>query len=236
MTRIVTLLILSAASVFIPGPANFAGQPGSGSLPTLDQLIESHIQALGGRSALASPALLVLTGECESSNQEESGPFEISIATPKVYYNLGRGALRMGFNGETVWRHTESEGLRQMRSRQFASLITVFDVARVLWWKEWYPEAGIKGIEKLGEREAYVVETRAGSPGSERLFIDRENLLLVRDEVMPTVFTFSDYRAVEGVQVPFTIVQTTRVKVTYTHRIHNARRIAEVDPSRFEPR
>jgi hypothetical protein len=236
MIRARILVILLIAAGFVPAWRSMAALPARDSLPTLDQLIERHIQALGGQSALANPSVLVLAGECESSNPEESGPFEISIATPKVYYSLGKGALRMGFNGETVWRHTESEGLRQMRNRQFASLVTVFDVARVLWWKESYPEAAVKGIEKLGEREAYVVEMRAGSPGSERLFIDRESLLLVRDEVMPTVFSFSDYRAVDGVQVPFTIVLTTRVNVTYTHRIRSARRVALVDPSRFEPR
>jgi hypothetical protein len=236
MIRARILVIVLIAAAFVPAWRSIAALPAGDSLPTLDQLIERHIQALGGRSALASPGPLVLTGECESSNPEESGPFEISIATPKVYYSLGQGALRMGFNGETVWRHTESEGLRQMQNRQFASLVTVFDVARVLWWKRWYPEAGIKGIQKLGDRDAYVVETRAGSPASERLFIDRESLLLVRDEVTPTAFTLSDYRAVAGVQVPFTIVQATRVNVTYTHRIRSARRVVEVDSSRFEPR
>jgi hypothetical protein len=61
-----------------------------------------NIRALGGRQALTSAGTLILSGDCESSNPEESGPVEIAVRTPKVYYNLGNGALQMGYSGESV--------------------------------------------------------------------------------------------------------------------------------------
>lgn len=178
---------------------------GADSLPSLDQVTERHIKALGGHSALEQLGTVVLTGDCESTEKQESGPVEILIKTPKVTFDLGGG--------------------------------TVFDPVRVLRWKEWYPEMAIKGTEKVGDKEAYVLETHPGKPGTERLFIDRQSGFLIRDEVMPNVvFTFSDYRAIDGVQMALTIQQDTPAGVTYTYRFKEAKRLASVDESRFEPR
>lgn len=210
---------------------------GTDSLLSLDQVTERHIKALGGRSALEQLGTVVLTGDCESTEKQESGPVEILIKTPKVTFDLGGGSLRMGFNGEVVWRHAAAEGLQKNAGREHAEIVTVFDPMRVLRWKEWYPEMAIKGTEKAGDKEAYLLETHPGKPGTERLFIDRQSGFLIRDEVMPNlVFTFSDYRAVDGVQMAFTIQQDTPAGVTYTYRFKEAKRLASVDESRFEPR
>jgi hypothetical protein len=209
---------------------------GADSLPSLDQVTGRHIKALGGQSALEQLGTLALTGDCESTEKEEGGPVEILIRTPKVTFDLGGGSLRMGFNGEVVWRHAASEGLQKNAGRQHAEIVTVFDPTRVLRWKEWYPEMAVTAAEKAGNKEAYVLETHPGKP-TERLFIDRQSGLLIRDEVMPNVvFTFSDYRAIDGVQLAFTIRQDTPVGVTYTYHFKEAKRLASVDESRFEPR
>jgi len=66
--------------------------------------------------------------------------------------------------------------------------------------------------------------------------IDRQSGLLARDEVMRGVaFTFSDYRAVDGVQVPFMIQQTAPNGLNYTYRFLDVRYEAVVDDSRFRP-
>lgn len=209
---------------------------GTDSLPSLDQVTERHIKALGGHSALEQLGTVILTGDCESTEKQESGPVEILIKTPKVTFDLGGGSLRMGFNGEVVWRHAAAEGL-QKNTREHAEVVTVFDPMRVLRWKEWYPEMAIKGMGKAGDKETYVLETHPGKPGTERLFIDQQSGFLIRDEVMPNVvFTFSDYRAFDGIQMAFAIQQDTPAGVTYTYRFKEAKRLATVDESRFEPR
>jgi hypothetical protein len=206
------------------------------SVPTIDQLIEMNISALGGRHALTSTGTLILSGECESANPEEGGAVEIAIHTPKVHYNLGNGALQMGYSGESVWRRTEGEGLRQQPGRAFAELVTVFDPARVLWWKQWYPDAAVSGVKMVGDRQAYAVQTHPGRAGSEVLFVDRESHLVIRDELMPNlVFTYSDYREIQGVQVPFSIKQTGPAGASYSYRILKAARVPD-DDSRFQPR
>jgi hypothetical protein len=206
-------------------------------LPTIDQVIERYVHGLGDRTALEKHSTLVLSGNCEASAPDESGPVEILVRSPQVVFNLNKGGLLLGFNGTSVWRHAADEGLQQQSGRQFAELVAVFDPARVLLWKEWYPEIGVTGIEKLGDREVYVIETHPGSATSERILIDRQSGLLARDEVMRGVaFTFSDYRMVDGVQIPFTIQQTAPNGLSYTYRFSDVRYEAVVDDSRFQPR
>jgi hypothetical protein len=226
----VAMVGLSALSLEFDSPRAAEG------LPTINQVIEQYVHALGDRAALEKHPILVLIGNCVASAPDESGPVEILVRSPRVVFNLNRGGLLLGFNGTSVWRHAANEGLQQQSGRQLAELVTVFDPARVLLWKEWYPEIGVTGIAKLGDREVYVIETHPGSAASERIWIDRQSGLLARDEVMRGVtFTFSDYREVDGVQIPFTIQQTAPNGLSYTYRFLDVRYEAVLDDSRFQP-
>jgi hypothetical protein len=206
-------------------------------LPTLDHVIDQHIQAIGGREVLSKLGAVAFSGHCESTAPDESGSIEIFVKTPKVAFSLNGGGLHMGFDGESVWRTAVSERLQQRKGRQFAELVTVFDPSWSLWWKEWYPEMAVKGVQKMGDREAYVLETHPGSPATQRMFIDRESGLLVRHEVAPQVaFTFSDYRQVRGVRAAFAVQQTTAAGITYTYRFENMSVATSADDAGFQPR
>jgi hypothetical protein len=207
------------------------------SLPTLDQIAEQHRKALGGPAALEKASALLFSGDCESTASEESGPIQILVSSPRVSVNLKDGALRMGFSGQAGWRHVAGQDLQQHAGRQFAEIVTVFDPARVRWWKEWYPTMSVTGIEKVNGREAYVLSTNPSNKASEKLFIDHETGLVVRDEVMPgVVFTFDDYRPVNGVQVAFRIRQSTPASVTYTYVFKDVKALTEVEATQFEPK
>ncbi|HXP87198.1 MAG TPA: hypothetical protein VN841_20875 [Bryobacteraceae bacterium] len=206
-------------------------------LPLVSQVIDRYVNALGGRAALSKLGPMKLAGPCESSVPDESGPVEILVKTPKVAYNLNGGNLRMGFDGESVWRSAAPEGLQQRKGRQLAELVTVFDPSRALWWKEWYPQMAVTGVRKIDGRDAFVLETFPGSPPTERLFLDRESGLLVRDEVTPQfTFTFSDYRAAEGVTTAFVVQETTPNGISYAYRFESIGPAGMIDESRFQPR
>jgi hypothetical protein len=207
------------------------------SVPTLDQITEQHRRALGGPAALERASALLLSGGCASAAQEESGPIQIFVSSPRVAFNLNNGALRMGFSGQAGWRHVAGQDLQQRAGRQFVEIVTVFDPARVRWWKEWYPNMIVTGIENVAGRDAYALSMNSGNKASERLFIDRETGLVVRDEVMPgVVFTFDDYRPVNGLQVAFRIRQSTPVSVTYTYSFKDVKALTEIEAAQFEPK
>jgi hypothetical protein len=51
------------------------------------------------------------------------------------------------------------------------------------------------------------------------------------------VFMFSDYRMVDGVEIPFTVIQTTpNEDLTYTYQFREAKRVTPADDSLFQPR
>src|ERR1051326_1610008 len=207
------------------------------SVPTLDQVAEQHRKALGGPAALERASALLLSGDCESTAPGESGPIQIVVSSPRVSFNLGEGALRMGFSGQAGWRHVAGEDLQQHAGRQFVERVTIFDPARVRWWKEWYPSMGVTGIEKVNGRDAFALSMNPGNKASEKLFIDRETGLVVRDEVSPgVVFTFDDYRPVKGLQVAFRIRQSTPASVTYTYTFKDVRALTEIEAAQFEPK
>jgi hypothetical protein len=232
----ITLRSTAFASLVLAGSAS-PHLAHAAELPTLDQVIDQHMQAIGGRDVLSKLGALDVSGHCESTAPDESGPIEILVQTPKVEYNLNGGVLRMGFDGESVWRAADAEGLQRRKGRQFAELVTVFDPSWSLSWKEWYPEMAVKGVQKIGDRETYVLETQPGSPATQRMFVDRESGLLVRHEVVPQiVFTFTDYRDVRGIRAAFTVQQTTAAGITYTYRFENMSTTTSTDDARFQPK
>jgi hypothetical protein len=207
------------------------------SLPTPGQIAALHAKALGGLAALEKASALVLTGDCDSTAPEESGPVQVVVSSPRVSFNLNNGALLMGFSGEVGWRHAAGQDLQQLAGRQFVGIVTAFDPSRVRWWKEWYPNMSVTGVEKVNGRDAYVLSMNPESKASEKLFIDRETGLIVRDEVLPgVVFTFDDYRPVNGLQVAFRIRQSTPASVTYTYTFKDVKALAAIEAARFEPK
>lgn len=234
------LRLMHGFAACLLGIVHLAGQtrPALNSqLPTLDQVLDQHLKAIGGRAALADIGALILKGNCNSSHESESGPIQIVLKSPKVTYDLNGGNLRMGYDGESVWRKASSGPLQQRKGRQFAELATVFDPSRALWWKQWYPQISVSGFRDIDGRPAYVLETIPGSPVTERLFIDRQSGLLVRDEVTPQfIFTPSDYRPVKGVTTAFTIEEKTPDGATYTYHFEEITPVGTIDDSRFQPR
>jgi len=223
---------LATAMVMLP-PLAAQGD----ALPPLTQILDQHRKALGAERVLAASVPLLLKGRCDSTGDEESGPIEILVQSPKVVFDLNRGALRMGYNGDSVWRSGAGEALQQRKGRQFAELVTVFDPARARWWREWYPQMAVTGVRPVEKRDAFVLETVSGSPLTERLFIDRQSGLLVRDELAAQyTFTFSDYRAVNGVMTAFEVRETAPNGIVYNYHFESIAPVNEVDASRFVPR
>jgi hypothetical protein len=79
--------------------------------------------------------------------------------------------------------------------------------------KEQFTRLRFGGRDKVGDREAYVLNAGTADNRRERLYFDAENGLLLRRVtftqtiigVIPEQIDFEDYRDVEGVKLPFAI-------------------------------
>jgi hypothetical protein len=206
------------------------------NLPSIDDVITKYIKAAGGRELLAKSWALRLRGTLESSNDEESGPLELVAYGPRLFMRINNGAVLMGVNESVFWRHERGREILKVPASTIAETVAVFDSARVVHWKDRYPQIAVTAMQTVDNRQVYVIESKPGDPAAERLFIDRHSDLIVRDEVAQKheTFTFGDFRSVDGVKIPFVIHQTTPT-MTYVYQFSEAKHVTKVDESMFKP-
>jgi hypothetical protein len=106
--------------------------------------------------------------------------------------------------------------------------------------KQIFSELKVRGTEKIGDREAYlVVGEREGKPPV-HLYFDEQSGLLVRMERfgetalgrMPTEIDYADYRDADGVKIPFQWT-LARPGGRFTIRVSEVKVNVPVDDAKF---
>ena len=144
--------------------------------------------------------------------------YEIAQTAPDKAYEKfisQRGTMERAINGDTGWEKNP-QGVHELTGMQLADLKLSLQLFRNLRLKEQYTRLRFGGRDKVGDRDAIVLNAGIGDR-AERLFFDAENGLLLRRitytrtmiGVIPEQTDFQDYRDVEGVKLPFTIVLAT---------------------------
>jgi outer membrane lipoprotein-sorting protein len=113
------------------------------------------------------------------------------------------------------------------------------ELIRPIKLKELYPRIDLKGTEKIGEREAYLLEaSRGGSPKG--WYFDVATGLLLRMEVRNAAGKvmeredYRDYRAVDGVQYAFTVQAVDESEVPFTINYTDIKLNVAIDDAKFE--
>ncbi len=188
---------------------------------TAEQILEKSIEAAGGRAAMEK---ITSTVSKSAIDVTFAGVTATAVAYAKAPNKRalaitveGYGDIREGYDGAAAWGESPEAGLRDFTGDRLeqAKRLAVFNAA--LKWREVYPKAEVKGMEKLNDRDVWVVvlTPATGKPVTE--YFDAETFLPVR-QVMSVVGDqgeyeatndTSDYREVDGVKVPFVIRQTS---------------------------
>lgn len=184
----------------------------SSTLPTVDQIFSKYFEAVGGSAASGTKTLL-LKGRREAS-QDRNWPNEITLAAPDkilIVATPPESVVRQIVNGDKGWVMNGSN----VRSLTPAEVLQaksgwdeLFNIVKVR------PSLSMRlgGMQKVGDRDAYVVE-RGNDTKTERYYFDAQTGLLLRKMTInktllmpfPEQVDFEDYRDVDGVKVPFTI-------------------------------
>ena len=115
-------------------------------------------------------------------------------------------------DGNSGWIRVPNHPMRNITGPDLDAARADADLQFALHIKEMFPELRLEYPEAVEGHEAYVVVgTRLGQP-SWKFFFDVQSGLLVRlvryaDSPLgldPTQIDYGDYRAVDGVQIPFT--------------------------------
>jgi hypothetical protein len=194
-----------------PEPEGIA-TPASTSIPSIDQIFTKYFEAVGGPAAPKTETL-VLKGKNEAS-QNRSWSYQITMKTPDkilIVATPASGPVRQILNGDRGW----SAAGTNVRTLTPAEVLNAQRRGRELFYVvKAQPSSGMRvsGVQKLGDRETYVVENVTDTK-SERYFFDSQTGLLLRKITLnktmlmpfPEQVDFEDYRDVDGVKMPFVI-------------------------------
>lgn len=206
------------------------------ALPSLEEVLQRYVDAVGGREAVARLTSRVMTGRLVTdlpSRQppvHESNRFSIFAKTPRRYLVVQQsasGTVSDGYDGETCWSATRADVKLDARcDRSFAWFV---DPQSALRLREYFPEAKLNGVTTLEGRSTYRVDIDDDS--SHALYFDAETGLLVRLGIFAEL---SDYREVGGVLVPFRLA-ISRKGGSSTYVFENIEHNALLADTRFAP-
>jgi hypothetical protein len=206
---------VSADAFQPPPPATPAAAKPPETMPSVDQILDKYIQALGGKAAIEKVKTQVRKGTYTAHLLPES-PIEIYQVAPNKYFSTlktPKGVVTQGFNGTAGWVADDKQA-REVGAAALAEWKGADNFNQKLNLKARYSRMAVAGKEKVAGRDAYVIRARTAEGNrAERLYFDVETGLLVRrvsfTETMvgpyPEATDYEDYREVDGVKEPFTI-------------------------------
>lgn len=186
--------------------------PAEAALPTADQLLAKYEAALGGADAIAKITTRKMTGVSVDVQGKEQPVEVVQTASGKFVtkVTMQEGMTRaMGLSGTTAWM-SSPRGVRELPPEAADGMkreAELFPLARL---KAQAGAMRVRGTEMLDGAPAYCVAA-AGTQGTDLYYFDAASGLLVREATLtetmigaiPDQTDYSDYRAVDGVQIPF---------------------------------
>jgi hypothetical protein len=214
------------------------------TLPTVEQILDKYVAAVGGRAAVEKLKTRVSKGKEVIWNGTEL-PFETYQKAPDksldVLTRPGNVVVNVGFDGAAGWLQGP-RGLRDITGAQLAQMRRDADFYSDLHMRERYREMAVAGREKVGERDAYVIVSRVSDKRTERLYFDAQTGLLLRVAAttetplarLPEETVFEDYREVDGVKIPFTVrVSYVDPFIGWTRKVTEVKHNVPLEDSKF---
>lgn len=212
-----------------PSPAAAA----TAALPTSDDVINHYVKAIGGQDAWKKITSRQFIGTIEIPAMSVSGTIESHEKAPDKMLSVvvvAGSAFRRGFDGKVAWADDPQNGLRDVTGPEFDDTKREANFNRPLELQKTYSKIAVTGTEKVGDRDAYVVEATLGSGDADKLYFDTQSGLLVKSisqqhtpqGAVTVQEELTDYRDTDGVKIPYSIHQSTpqiefNIKITEVH-------------------
>lgn len=228
----------------------------SETLPTVDQILDKYVQAIGSRKKIDKLQTLTMKGARETRNGGDSPSTEQLEIYRKVSNKLlmnfttsGGSSSSQAFNGTTAWRSSGGK-VSPIGGADLLGAKRDADFYKDINFKEQYPKLAVIGKEKIGGREAYVVEATFAETHpartmfgiqSEKLYFDAQSGLLIRRYMeyrtplggLPEATDYMDYRKINGLLFPFA-VRLSRPPLVVTQKFAEIKINAPIEDSMFD--
>ena len=213
-------------------------------LPTVDQVLDKYVQAIGGKAAVEKQTTRMAKGTFEIAAFGASGTAEIYAKAPNktstVIDVTGFGVFQQVFDGKTGWSNDPQNGFREKAGAELASTKLDADFYKPIRLKQLYPTIVVKGTDKVGDKEVYVLVATPAEGSPETWYFDTQSGLILREDVeregpegkQAIQVFYEDYREADGVKMAFTLRQITpafTLNIKMTEMKHNV----PVDDAKF---
>ncbi|HEX8560440.1 MAG TPA: serine hydrolase [Pyrinomonadaceae bacterium] len=193
---------------------------------TVEELMAKAIQAVGGEAALRRHKTMRVVADVNLLHQGVSGEAVIVARAPAAYAQevqltaLGKkiGSFHEFFDGAAGGDEGSFIPYNPKTGSELDEARVAADFYAPLNWKTLFRKAEIRKMAKVGDEDAYVVvfTPEKGNPVTQ--YISAKSFLLLRQDSfstsdamsMPVTETYSDYRGVDGVMIPFTRVSNSQ--------------------------
>lgn len=198
---------------------------------TADEIVEKHIAAIGGRAALAKITSRKAVGTATLAIEagELAGQAELYTKAP----NKSRAVLSIDltpvgmaetmvvdqrFNGTEGIAKNSLQGDTPMEGNQLDNMKNSMFPSSMLTYKEQGTKIDLLPKETIGGKELIVLQVTPKAGSASKLYLDPQTFLLVRSVArvvspemgeLEQTSEFTDYRAVDGIQVAFSVANIT---------------------------
>ena len=214
------------------------------AVPTSDEILDKYVQAVGGAGAIQKITSRVEKGTISFGQQQM--PVEVVAKAPNKRASVvhtANGDSTTAFDGHAGW--LGNPGPRPPRDMSAAENEAIgFDATFYLptELKKMFAQFRVRpATDKIGGHD--VVQLIGMNPGKApiRLFFDKESGLLLRSVRYaetplgrnPTQVDYADYRAQDGVKVPFQWT-VARPNGRFTIQVSDLQQNVPVDDKKFE--
>ncbi len=217
MNRILTI----SALVVLLGASAASQAPQTSALPTVDQILDKYVTAVGGRAAIEKITSFRAKGTIQVPSVGISGTIELFQKAPDKAATIvelsGIGRQREVFDGAIAFSEDQQNGVRDKSGVELVEAKRSATFGRELKLKTLYKTLTVQGRDKVDGKDAFVVEAVPAEGTPTKMFFDAESGLLVRqtgsrttpEGPLEVTLSYSDFRAIDGVKRPFTINQAT---------------------------
>ena len=214
------------------------------TLPSVKQVLDRYVQALGGADALNK----INTRIAKGSRIGADGilvPEEVYQKAPDKLLTITSYAqvvFSNGYNGAAAWGHSSREGATPLPDQLIAQIKRDAVFYKELKTEQLYSSVTVLGKTAVREADAYIVQAKPADGAVEKLFFDVKTGLLVRRYTesdtalgkLPLQTDYEDYRDVDGIKQPFLIHWSFPGRV-WGRKIDEIKQNVPLDDAKFNP-
>lgn len=209
--------------------------------PTVDQIFENYVKALGGKDAIAK----IKTRYIKAQRVEPSGEIE----PEEVFYKApdrmlattayGKYIVAEAYDGKKVWKTGDNSAII-LKPDEAEQILREAQLFQPVTFKSAFSQTTFSGTEKLNGSDVNVIRATSISGSRERLYFDAVTGLLVRrTTAIPTVlgdFTvvvdYDDYKDFDGVKIP-TTTRWSMPAISWTRKVLEMKNNLPIEDSKF---